>query len=450
MKRPRGVESQLQWGYELFRSSMALRGVRNRHWGLPVLSVRHRGFVRLNSGSSHCSEESKGESLTSEWYGHAFSKLSSLSSLLKNVDLVNGRLVNVTDNSRVQDDILLETMTHFKSLARDFIGGPLVQDSMRKNMVKMDFGSSNPGGNRLPCFNKASEREPMTVNSLTKVSSFLNVTAQQRKVVRATVCPRVTEHQVWTGALELILGELKSEIEHLESRFPSKEVKMGKQIVAGCLKVLGIAVSYNPDSSSWMRVAPAKGKVSPPPTPHKWEDILEMVIDVVDCLREVTELSLEVKKAEVMKEGLYQIREIRIDKNIGYRENCHQESLVKKILTKRLGHSSPCLFTLLTYYLYGSIRDIEVDVRGGVCAIGRGDRFRLCMGKILTSDEEEMVWRGVKQLDRAMGLFKFIWETAGMKGDLVLQGHLWCIGTHSRSLTYRGNTFCLHVIDRYH
>ncbi|VFQ97759.1 unnamed protein product [Cuscuta campestris] len=392
---------------------MALRGVRNRHWGLLVLSVKHKGFVRLNSGSSHCSEESKEESLTSsEWYDQAFSKLSSLSSLLKNVDLVNGRLVNVTHNSRVQDDILLQTMIHFKSLARDFIGGPLVQESMRKNM---DFGSSNPGGNRLPCFNKASEREPMTVNSLTKVSSFLNVTAQQRKVVRATVCPQVTEHQVWTGALELILGELKSEIEHLESRFPSKEVKMGKQIVAGYLKVLDIAVSYNPDSSSWMRVAPAK----------------------------------EIKKAEVMKEGLYQIREIRIDKNIGYRENCHQESLVKKILAKRLGHSSSCLFTLLAYYLYGSIRDIEVEVRGGVCAIGRGDRFRLCMGKILTSDEEEMVWRRVKQLDRAMGLFRFIWETGGMKGDLVLQGHLWCIGTHSRSLTYRGNTFFLHAIDRY-
>ncbi|KAG9147091.1 hypothetical protein Leryth_005329 [Lithospermum erythrorhizon] len=46
------------------------------------------------------------------------------------------------------------------------------------------------------------------------------------------------------------------------------------------------------------------------------------------------------------------------------------------------------------------------------------------MGKILTSTDEKMVQNGVKQLDKALKLFKFVWETAGMKGDLEK------IGTH--------------------
>ncbi|CAN6540099.1 unnamed protein product [Malus baccata var. baccata] len=61
---------------------------------------------------------------------------------------------------------------------------------------------------------------------------------------------------------------------------------------------------------------------------------------------------------------------------------------------------------VLLYYLYGHVRDIEVDVRGGVCCCGSENDFRLCMGRIVTLDEEDMVWSGVRQLDRALGLFQ--------------------------------------------
>ena len=116
---------------------------------------------------------------------------------------------------------------------------------------------------------------------------------------------------------------------------------------------------------------------------------------------------------------------------------------MQKKLSKTLGHSSRCLFTLLLYYLYGNVKDIEVELCGGVYESGDKDKFCLYIGKILTSDEEKMVWSGVKQLDRALGLFRFVWETAGMKGTLELKGHLWCASAEDRSLTYRGNVFFL-------
>ncbi|XP_070011077.1 uncharacterized protein [Nicotiana sylvestris] len=172
-----------------------------------------------------------------------------------------------------------------------------------------------------------------------------------------------------------------------------------------------------------------------------------MTFQVINCLSEETKLTWEVKKLEVMKEGLYQIRDVLIDKSIGYKETRHQESLVHKKLTKTLGHSSRCVFTLLLYYLYGSIWDIEVEVCGGLYAIGHGDKFRLCMGKILTSTEQNILQSGVKQLSRVLGLFKFVGETAGMKGDLEVQGHLCCVGAENKSFTYRNNLFFLHSIS---
>ena len=88
-----------------------------------------------------------------------------------------------------------------------------------------------------------------------------------------------------------------------------------------------------------------------------------------------------------------------------------------------------------------------MDLCGSIYGSGSENRFTLCMGKILTSNEEKMVWSGVKQLDRALGLFKFVWETAGMKGILELQGHLWCVGPEERLITYRGNSFFIHGIS---
>ncbi|XWS70851.1 hypothetical protein CRYUN_Cryun03dG0084600 [Craigia yunnanensis] len=147
---------------------------------------------------------------------------------------------------------------------------------------------------------------------------------------------------------------------------------MGQQIVSSYLKFLAeLAVSYEPDSVSWMRLSPAKVVDAPSP---KWEDVLEMFTDLINCL---------------------------------------------KIEKGRL------------YHLYGLGRDIEVDLCGAIYGSSE-NRFTLCMGRILTSNEDKMIWNGVKQLDRALGLFKFVWETAGMKGTLELQGHLCCVGPEER------------------
>ncbi|KAM0968790.1 hypothetical protein ACFX13_017394 [Malus domestica] len=102
------------------------------------------------------------------------------------------------------------------------------------------------------------------------------------------------------------------------------------------------------------------------------------------------------------------------------------------------------LFTLLLYYLYGHVRYIELDVRGGVYSCGSENDFCLCMERIVTSDVEDVVWSGMRQLDRALGLFKFVWETAGVKGALQLQAHIWCVGAEARVVTYTGNSFFVH------
>ncbi|KAE8735443.1 EG45-like domain containing protein-like [Hibiscus syriacus] len=388
--------------------------------------------LHFNAMLYHCTGDSNEEVLPYEWYEKAFPKLTRLAHLLKDVDLVDGRLVNVNDDSIISDDCIDRRMNTFKSVMRVFIGSPSVQLMLKKQISAFD------------CFGKPSEREPMIVNSLTTVSNVLNVTAQQRKLVRLTICPQVTQHKIWTGALEKILNELKTEIGLLNCQFPSKGTKMGQQIVCSCLKFLDeSAGSYDPDSASWIRLSPAKVVDSP----RKWEDVFEMFNDLINCLKSEKDRLYHLKKIEVMKEGVSQIRDVLADNSIGYKDAGHQESLVQKKLSKTLGHSSQCLFTLLLYYLYGQVRDLEVDLCGAVYGNGSDNKLTLCMGRILTSNEEKMVWSGVKQLERALGLFKFVWETSGMKGILELQGHLWCVGSEERSITYRGNAFFLHGIS---
>ncbi|PQP97159.1 uncharacterized protein Pyn_16635 [Prunus yedoensis var. nudiflora] len=334
--------------------------------------AKRKGAVHLNGMLYHCSEESHGEPMPREW------------------------LVNISDGSIIMDDRIEHRMLTFKSLAREFIGSPLVQQTLKNDVVAL--------------------------------SDY-------------------TAPYIWTGTLEEVLNGLKTELEYLDHQCPSKGTKMGQQIVASCLKFLAdtsTSISYEHDSSSWTRLSPAK--VTDSSGLQKWEDVLEMFNDLVDCLKNERELLLYVAKLEVLKEGLSQIKDVLTDRSIGHKEVRHQESLVQKKLTKTLGHSSRCLFTLLLYYLFGHVRDIEVDVCGGVYSRGSGNDFCLCMGRIVTSDEEEMVWSGVRQLDRALGLFKFVWETAGMKGALQLQGHIWCVGAEGRTLTYRGNTFFVHGI----
>lgn len=410
----------------------AFKVVQNVLQGSKYCDINLNGALHFNAMLYHCTSDSDKEVLPHEWYEKAFPKLTRLAHLLKDVDSVDGRLVNANDNSIIISDRIEHRMNAFKSLVRVFIGSPSVQQMLKKKISSFD------------CFGKPSEREPMIVNSLTLVSNVLNVTAQQRKLVRLTICPQVTQHSIWMGALEKILNELKLEIDLLNFQFPSKGTKMGKQIVYSCLKLLDeSAVSYDFDSASWIRLSPAKVVDSP----RKWEDVLEMFTDLINCLKSEKDWLCHLKTIEVMKEGVSQIRDVLVDNSIGYKDSRHQESLVQRKLSKTLGHSSRCLFTLLLYYLYGQVRDLEVDLCGAMYGNGIENRLTLCMGRVLTSNEEKMVWSGVKQLDRALGLFKFLWETAGMKGNLELQGHLWFVGPEERFFTYRGNAFFLHGIS---
>uniref|UniRef100_A0A2P2QQD1 Uncharacterized protein n=1 Tax=Rhizophora mucronata TaxID=61149 RepID=A0A2P2QQD1_RHIMU len=220
---------------------------------------------------------------------------------------------------------------------------------------------------------------------------------------------------------------------------------MGRQIISSCLKFLaGRDTSYD-HNSSWMQVGFRRSVDSS--GLDKWEDVLDMFSDLIGYLEGEKRLAYHVTKLKVMKEGLSQIKDVLIDKGIAYKESLHQESLVQKKLTKTLGHSSCCLFTLLLFYLYGQVRNIEIDLRGGIHSDNGGNRHCLCMGRILTSDKEKMVRNGVKQLDRALRLFEFVWETAGMRGVLELQGHLWCVGAKDATHAYRGKLFFVHGIS---
>ena len=89
---------------------------------------------------------------------------------------IDGRLIDVTNNSTIVDDQIQHDMSTLKSLVRAFIGSPSAQQKL-KHALKISQDSISP-------FSKASAREPMVVDSLTIISNFLNVTAQQRRSVR--------------------------------------------------------------------------------------------------------------------------------------------------------------------------------------------------------------------------------------------------------------------------
>ncbi|CAN0877616.1 hypothetical protein LINGRAHAP2_LOCUS11984 [Linum grandiflorum] len=391
-----------------------------------------------------------------EWYEKTFPKLRKLTQQLRDVDFVDGTAVRIADDDDslplIMNARVVHKFTTLKSVVRVFIGSPLVQQKIKQNMAALGRGDSKPIG----CFRKGFEREPMIVDSLTKVANFLKVSAQQRKVVRVTICPQVTHHRIWTGSLKEVLNDLKLEMDHgIGYDSSSSGRSMAPQIVTSCLDFLAdsdAGFKEEEDScSSWMRLTQKHQPAAD--STRTWEDMLEMFDDLIKCLRYEKEPNLQrvSLKLEVMKEGLSQIKDVVMDRRIGYREAKHQESLVQKKLSSTLGHSSPCLFTLLLYYLYGQVKDIEVDLSGGLYQSddGDGDKRSYClrMGRILSSDEEKMVMRGVKHLDRVMGLFKFVWETAGMDGVLELQGHLFCVDAEDRTITYRGNSFLLHGIS---
>ncbi|KAF8091010.1 hypothetical protein N665_0458s0013 [Sinapis alba] len=385
----------------------------------------------------HSSVDSHQEALPYEWYKNKLPVLTKLTRALKDVDLVDGKLEDINGVIVYDyDDSIKQKMQAFKSLARIFVGSPSLQHKLKQH-------------GRL-VFSTEGEREPLVVNSLTKVCNFLDISAQQRKLVRCTVCSQVTQYRIWRGALEDVLNGLKDEIDWLlEHREETRQgAKLGQQVILSCLKFLSeSSVSYEAENStSWMRPVPARyAKAN---ASAKWEDVLDMVNDLRRYLEhdEGVTVLYHLEKLLSMKEGLLQIKDVFLDNTIGFREVRHQEHLVHRKLSKMLGSPSPCLFTLLMYFLYGRVRDIEVDLCGGFYK-EKSEFFCLSMGRILTSTDEKMLRRGIKQLDRALGLFEFVWETAGMKETLHLQGHLWCLGAEEKTITYREKTFYVHDLS---
>lgn len=264
--------------------------------------------------------------------------------------------------------------------------------------------------------------------------------------MRTTILPQVTQHQLWRGALLEVLKDVKLDIDSLKCQ--STSLSMAEQIVVTCISFLtDTADAPSSGSPSWVKLAPAKKVEKKEEVRHKWEEVVEMFVDLIKCLSREHALSYHVTKLEAMNEGLKQIRDVVIERDVNYREARQQDCSIRWKLTKNLGHSSKCLFTLLLYYLYGYVRDIEVVVCGGFRRSGK--KLRFCVGKVLTSDDEEMVLNGVRQLSRALGLFKFVWETsrATSEGELELHGHLWCVvGAEEKVIKYRGYDIHLHII----
>ncbi|CAO2141476.1 unnamed protein product [Urochloa humidicola] len=306
----------------------------------------------------------------------------------------------------------------------------------------------------------------MALISLTRVCDVLGVSAQRRKSVRLTVCPQVTQHHVWRGALEVVLGDLQADLASLET--PSPATQMAEQIASACTQFLSDAAgAVTPSTPSWMRPTPFKKPAESPPPAKKWQEVLDMFSDLGRSLEADGRLTVHVQKVEAMKEGLYQIRDVVIERDIAFKEARRQDCLVQRKLSRSLGHSSRCLYTLLLFYLYGTVRDIEVHV--GKCVSGKGGRdVAVHAAKFLTGDDELAVRSSVKELSRALGIFRFVWEAAntecdagndngkdvvvkksseGAKGVLELQGHLWGIGVEEKEVTYRGDVFPVHQIQ---
>ncbi|KAK1299099.1 hypothetical protein QJS10_CPB14g01089 [Acorus calamus] len=367
------------------------------------------------------SEELGSESADSEWRGMAFAKVIKLTHTLKGVGCFDGRLINIIDKATVTEDCIVHEMRDFLSLAKALIDPSIA--------------------------NMSSNSCSLILNYLSKVCDILGVSAQQRKSVRLAVCSQVTQHHIMRATLQQVLMNLKSDMGDSKYQSGMREFQMGEQVLSSCIDFLEDSMEISdPKWSSWMRSAPVK-KFEESSPPRKWSELLEMFEDLTKCLVHEERLASHVSKVHVMKEGLFQIKTLLVEKDISYKQSQRQDCIVQRRLSKCLGLPSRCLFTLLLYYLFGSVRDIHVEFCGGIQRReGSESRFVLCVGKVLTCADEEMVLSGVKELNKGLVLFRLVWDSAGMKGELELEGHLWCVGAEERSFTYRGNAYFVHEI----
>ncbi|XP_040385112.1 uncharacterized protein LOC102709690 [Oryza brachyantha] len=307
-----------------------------------------------------------------------------------------------------------------------------------------------------------------SLSSLTLVCDVLGVSAQLRKSVRLTICPQVTQHHIWRGALEEVLRDLRADMAALGH--PSAAAQMAEQIAAACFRFLSdTADAATSSSPSWMRPTPFNKPAEPPPPSKTWQEVLDMFTDLAKSLEADARLAGHAHKVSAMKEGLYQIRNVVVERDIAFKEARRQDCLVQKKLSKSLGHSSKCLYTLLLFYLYGTVRDVEVHAGKHLSGKG-GKNVTVHAAMFLTDGDEPAIRSAVKQLSRALGVFRFVWEAAhadsgdhasdsgkgamakkghgdDAKGLLKLQGHIWGLGVEEKQVAYRGDVFHVHQIQ---
>ncbi|KAJ1275565.1 hypothetical protein BS78_05G145400 [Paspalum vaginatum] len=401
----------------------------------------HRGIHFAPGPASSDDEDQERAPPSRRWFHAAYARLLRHAGSLRGVDHAGGLLRHAVTGFPVACPHAAARAAHFDALAGEFVAAA----------ATVSRGHPPP------------KLKTTSLSSLTRVCDVLGVSAQRRKSVRLTICPQVTQHHVWRGALEAVLGDLQADMASLDR--PSPATPMAEQIASACTRFLSDTATSS--SPSWMRPTPFKKPGEPPPPAKKWQEVLDMFTDLARSLEADDGLAEHAQKVEAMKEGLYQIRDVVIERDIAFKEARRQDCLVQRKLSKSLGHSSRCLYTLLLFYLYGTVRDMEVHV--GKCISGKGGRnVAVHAAKFLTDGDEFAVRSCIKQLSRVLSVFRFVWDAANTdsgaaddngvnvvvrekseaaKGVLELQGHLWGFGVEEKTVTYRGDVFHVHQIQ---
>jgi hypothetical protein len=388
------------------------------------------GSLLNHDNSYHRKKQMKEDTQLSKQEESSSSTLGSLGKGLKNIDLIDGRLAKVADNSIVYDVRIRHEMQEFKHRAQNFISSRLsMQDSWALNNSGKHALHLEPG-----------ERVSITFDSLKAVSDYVGLSVQQRRLVKKAITPQVIQYDNWRKSLEVLVRQLKTDLEAIDK--PSKEVQVGKEATARCTQLLRESL-YLSETPSWVKLTSDK-KVHVPSS--KWGDVLELFEIISNVLRGVENLDFYVTALNGMKEGLCLTKYLWLDNDISLQQMHHRQSLIKHKFSQKLGHTSNCLFTLLVFYLFQSVGTIKVDIAGKLYDGGDNNLY-ICMGEIVTSADRKMLWRAIKHLDKALSLVKFIYETADMRKKLKLEGHIWTLGTQENMLEYRGNPFFIHGIE---
>uniref|UniRef100_A0A0E0MDP1 Uncharacterized protein n=1 Tax=Oryza punctata TaxID=4537 RepID=A0A0E0MDP1_ORYPU len=400
-----------------------------------VLAGGGRGIHFVPGPASGDEEEERAPPPSRRWYRAAYARLLRLAGSLRGVERGDGGGPRHAETgSVVADARVADRLAEFDALAARFAAGQ----------------------RRPPRASPLSPLKATSLSSLSRVCDVLGVSAQLRKSVRLTICPQVMQHHIWRGALEEVLRDLRADMAALDHHSPSTQ--MAEQIATACVRFLSDTADEATSSSpSWMRPTPFnKPADSPPPTPSKtWQEVLDMFTDLAKSLETDARLASHADKVAAMKEGLYQIRNVVVERDIAFKEARRQDCLVQKKLTKSLGHSSKCLYTILLFYLYGNVRDVEVHAGKHFSGKG-GKNVTVHAAKFLIDGDELAIRSAVKHLSRAIGIFRFVWEAAhadngdhangngkggamakkghgeDAKGLLKLQGHIWGLGVEEK------------------